>query len=234
MGIDLAAEPTRTGMAVLDDDHFTAVTVGETDDDIVSTICDSTKAGIDIPFGWPVVFTEFIAAHASHTQPYPNSTGPEWRRSMALRATDRDIHSRLGLTPLSVSTNLIAYPALRWAGIEARVRDLNVDVSRDGSGRVAEVYPAAALKVWGLPHRGYKKKGQSSSRALILAGLQDRFPELKFGSAVKDTMLHDDNALDAVIAALVAREVRRGKTQPPPAELLEAAAVEGWIHVPTQ
>ncbi|STC70115.1 DUF429 domain-containing protein [Corynebacterium pilosum] len=234
IGVDLAAEPSRTGVAVLNDDHLASVTVGVSDEDIVSAIAGSQRAGIDVPFGWPLAFTEFIGAHARHSQLAPQSTDTVWRRTMALRATDRDIHTRLSMTPLSVSTNLIAYPALRWAGIEARLREQEIDTRRDGAGRVAEVYPAAALKVWGLAFRGYKGKGKSSAREEILEGLKLKFPALRFDDAVEQAVCEDDNALDAVIAALVAREIAQGNTQPPPAELREAAAVEGWIHVPTR
>ena len=61
------------------------------------------------------------------------------------------MHRRTGLTPgWSVATDRIAHPALRWAGIEARLRDRGLDAARDGSGMLCEVYPAAALQIWVL------------------------------------------------------------------------------------
>lgn len=68
-----------------------------------------------------------------------------------MRHTDRAVHERTGLTPLSVATDRIAHPALRWAGIEARLREQGIDTARDGSGLICEVYPAAALRLWHLP-----------------------------------------------------------------------------------
>jgi predicted nuclease with RNAse H fold len=145
VGIDLAADPRRTGLAVLHEDDrcvVQQVCVGAEDDALVQAVRSAGKAGVDVPFGWPEPFVELLAAHAAGVLPAPGSTGPDWRRDLAMRTTDRAVHRRTGLTPLSVSTDRIAYPALRWAGLEARLRELGIDVSRDGSGTVCEVYPA--------------------------------------------------------------------------------------------
>ncbi len=169
VGIDLAADVKRTGLAVLREGAGNVVVdgvlVGATDEDLIDATQVAARAGVDVPFGWPKDFVETIYAHASGTLEAPASTGSEWRRNLALRATDQAVHQRTGLTPLSVSTDRIAYPALRWAGIEARLRDMGTEVARDGAGVVCEVYPAAALKVWGLPHRGYKGLKNSAKRA---------------------------------------------------------------------
>ena len=53
---------------------------------------------------------------------------------------------------MSVSTNLIAIPAMRIAALLG-------PFDRNGEGRLMEVYPAAALFVWDLPYRGYKGHG---------------------------------------------------------------------------
>jgi hypothetical protein len=57
---------------------------------------------------------------------------------------------RRGQLPLSVSTDRIAYPAMRIARLLGAVAGEPVD--RTGAGRIVEGYPAAALRVWGLPH----------------------------------------------------------------------------------
>src|SRR5699024_996512 len=141
-GVDLAAEPKNTGLAILKDDDtqltIESVAVGVVDELIVETIQDVEYTGVDVPFGWPRPFAAFLEQHATNTLPSPATTGPNWRRELALRTTDREIHRATGLTPLSVSANLIAYPAFRWAGIEARLREQHINVSRDGSGVVAE------------------------------------------------------------------------------------------------
>ena len=132
-----------------------------------------------------------------------------------MRETDRAVHARTGLTPLSVSTDRIAHPALRWAGIEARLREEGIDVARDGNGRICEVYPAAALRRWGLPHRGYKGTGGRAARRGLVEALGGRFPGLEWAGH-DAACVEVDDVLDAVIAALMAGEVARGRAVPPP------------------
>lgn len=236
-GIDLAADPVRTGVALIREDHLRGqLTVvrawrGAGDDELLSVITAATKAGVDVPFGWPGAFVAHVSAHATGSAPAPADSGPDWRRSLAMRRTDLAVRDRLGLVPLSVATDLIAYPALRWSALETRLRDGGVDCPRDGTGRVCEVYPAAALKVWGLPHRGYKKDANAAVRDLIITGLERRDLAVDF-TGHREACLASDDVLDAVIAALVAREVARGRTRPPGAGERREAAVEGWIHVP--
>ena len=82
---------------------------------------------------------------------------------MVLRETDRVVREatarplrdgedkRRGKRPLSVSTDRIAYTAMRCARILAVVGEADgkpVDLA--GGGRVAEVYPDAALREWGI------------------------------------------------------------------------------------
>jgi len=237
LGIDLAADPRRTGLAALRDRDGTVVVeqvrVGADDELIIEMIGAAASAGIDVPLGWPQPFVELLGLHAAGTVPAPVSTGPEWRRELAMRATDREVHRRTGLTPLSVSTDRIAHPALRWAGIEAHLREAGIDTARDGSGRVAEVYPAAALRCWSLPHRGYKGAGKLGPRTELVAALSRALPWLDWNGH-RELCTADDDALDAVLAALVAREVHLGRTQAPPPELRGTARIEGWIHLPRQ
>lgn len=235
VGIDLAADPKRTGVAVLrtDADSCTVqhVAVGADDDDLIGAIRSSTKTGLDVPLGWPQRFVELLAAHAAGPVPAPASTGPEWRRGLAMRATDLAVHRQTGLTPLSVSTDRIAHPALRWAGLEARLREFEVDVCRDGSGVVCEVYPAAALRCWSLRHRGYKGPKNAGQRSELVAELSRALPWLDW-NGFRELCAAEDDALDAVLAALIAREAHLGQCAPPPAELRETSRREGWIWLP--
>ena len=237
LGIDLAADPRRTGLAALRESGGTVlveqVTVGADDTLIVETVEAADYVGIDVPLGWPQRFVDLLSLHAAGTLPAPASTGPEWRRDLAMRATDREVHRRTGLTPLSVSTDRIAHPALRWAGIEAHLRESGIDTARDGSGRLAEVYPAAALRCWSLPHRGYKGAANLGPRTELVAALWRALPWLDWNGH-REHCTTDDDALDAVLAALIAREVHLGRTQAPPPELRGTARLEGWIHLPPQ
>ena len=64
--------------------------------------------------------------------------------------------------------------------IQAKIAQLHGPQPRDGSGRLAEVYPAASLKIWGLNGRGYKGRGipEAERLALLLAALEDQAPWL--------------------------------------------------------
>lgn len=235
VGIDLAADPKRTGLAVLraDGESCTVehVAVGANDDDLVGAIRTATKTGLDVPLGWPRRFVELLASHAAGLVAAPASTGPEWRRGLAMRATDLAVHRQTGLTPLSVSTDRIAHPALRWAGLEARLRDLELDVCRDGTGAVCEVYPAAALRCWSLRHRGYKGSKNAEQRAELVAEMTAALPWLDW-NGFRGLCAAEDDALDAVLSALIAREVHLEQGAPPPAELRETSRREGWIWLP--
>lgn len=234
-GIDLAAEPGHTGLATLDDADGSVVVAsaerGVTDEAILEAVRSSDKTGVDVPVGWPQRFVEFVYAHAAQTLQPPLATNAAWRRELALRTTDREIQQRTGLTPLSVSANLIAYPAFRWAGIEARLRSRNIDTSRDGSGAVAEVYPAAALYRWGLPHRRYKGTTNREARRQIIQALPTVFPTFAW-QGFDGLALADDNVLDAIIAALVAQQIANGHCEGPDDHHLDVARVEGWIWIP--
>jgi len=67
VGVDLAAEPDRTAVAVLGWGDGKAVVqdllVGADDEALLAALADADKAGIDAPFGWPDAFIAFLAAH---------------------------------------------------------------------------------------------------------------------------------------------------------------------------
>lgn len=239
-GVDLATEADRTGLAILDVGEpqtiNAQVTIGELrlgadDDAIRNAIAQASGTGIDVPLGWPQSFVEFVSDHASGSLPAPETTDREWRRRLALRETDRHIQRRTGVWPMSVATERIAYAAMRWAGIEARLRAESVPVARDGSGAVYEVYPAAALKVWGLRHRGYKGQKNSEVRHQLVDDLSELFPNLEWNGH-RELCFADDNALDAVLAAIIALEAYLGRCEPAPADLILSALREGWIWIP--
>ena len=234
-GVDLAAEPKNTGLAILHDDGtritLESVVLGVVDEHIIETVRHVEYTGVDVPFGWPRPFAIFIEDHAKKALRPPATTGPDWRRKLALRVTDREVHRATGLTPLSVSANLIAYPAFRWAGIEARLREQQIDVSRDGSGVVAEVYPAAALYRWGLPHTGYKGPQRTAIRQQIITGLTQQFPALDWRGYAA-LVVANDNALDAVVAGLVSHQILGGRCEGPPEGYRATAQIEGWIWLP--
>ncbi|WP_413334475.1 DUF429 domain-containing protein [Brevibacterium sp. GP-SGM9] len=235
VGIDLAAEADRTGLAFISESAGRCVVepvdVGADDDVITRAFVDAEKIGIDVPLGWPELFIKLIATHAVHTLAAPETTDRKWRRSLTMRATDIAVHERTGVWPLSVATERIAYAAILWAGIEANLRAKGWSVPRDGSAALVEVYPAAALRCWALQHRGYKGAKNADARSLLVDSLSMRFPKLEWNGHA-DHCIDDDNALDAVLAALIAYEAFCGRCVPPPDDLSSVVGHEGWIWIP--
>jgi hypothetical protein len=195
---------------------------------LIEAMRGAAKVGIDAPFGWPRPFVEAIVAH-QRGGAWPGrglAQAKDFRRTLRLRATDAHVHAEVGITPLSVSSDMIGVVAMRCALLLDAAAAAGVAVQRDGvHGQVCEVYPAAALRRWGLPWKGYKRVGGAAIRATIV----DR---LDADPGVRERLTESDHALDAYVSALIARDVHEGRTAPPPPELADLAAEEGWIHIP--
>lgn len=235
-GIDLAADPRKTGLAVLREEGHVVrlddVHVGASDDDVLAAIIPASKTGVDVPFGWPRRFVDLVAGHQAGYLESPAHTGPDWRRAVLYRETDLEVRRQVGKTPLSVAADKIAYPAIRWAAIAARLREQDIPTPRDGSGVACEVYPGAALAAWGFGAQRYKKAAGALARGELVEALSAHWPWLDWAGH-EDVCAASDDALDAVIAAVIAREVLLGRAIAPRAELAAAAADEGWIWLPT-
>jgi len=233
-GVDLAAQPERTAIAVIEWSAGRAAikeaaSYGD-DQTILHVIRQAAKTGIDCPFGWPDAFVLFVTEYHAHRVDVPASR-PGSRRNLTMRRTDVVVHDRLRLTPLSVSADRIAHVAFRCADLLAQLEAIAGPVDRAGTGPVAEVYPAASLRSWGLTHNGYKKKTATD----ILNGLVDHFldqvPWLDCGTYEQDLRRSHD-MFDAVIAAMTARAVAIGQVLLPTADELTTATSEGWIMIP--
>jgi predicted nuclease with RNAse H fold len=237
VGVDLSAEPVRTAVAVLEWDDGKAVVeelyVGADDEGVLAALATGDKAGIDAPFGWPDAFAAFLAAHQAGDVSVPGGlTGQQWRRQLAWRHTDETVRAVTGIIPLSVAADRIGHAAMRCAGLLARLGNLGSPVNRDGSGTVTEVYPAASLKLWGLPYRGYKQPRNLAGLPELAGQLQVAAPWLELGPHDHLCRTSHD-ALDAVIAAFTARAAALSLTLRPDPELQDAASREGWIALPT-
>ncbi|GII42252.1 DUF429 domain-containing protein [Planotetraspora phitsanulokensis] len=237
VGVDLAAEAVRTAVAWVEWSERGArvrdVVVGADDDLIVEAVKGAAKSGIDCPLGWPDLFVSFVSAHRAGDVAVPAGLGRDWRRDLALRVTDRAVHERTGLRPLSVSADRIAHPAMRCAALLARLAgETGTVVARDGGGLVVEVYPAASLKEWGLPYRGYKRTENAEALSRVIDVLLAAAPWLSLGDH-EAVCRRSDDAADAVVAALTARAAACGLVTAPAPEQAASAATEGWIAVPT-
>ena len=235
VGVDLATQPAKTAVATVLWSHSEAQLVAlETHgtDAAIIAVCQSVDfVGIDAPFGWPDAFTAFVDRHQRNTQTVGDGRTDDSRRSMAFRLTDHIVAKEFGRWPLSVSTDRIGLTAMRASSLLAQLRDLGESVDRAGDGRFAEVYPAVALKVWGLRASSYK--GANSAH---LPGLVDKLLELAPWLSLgpyESVCRHNDDAFDSVIAALISRAHGLAQWHRPSKDQIDQASREGWIVVPT-
>lgn len=233
-GVDLAAEPKGTALAVIDWTSSAAIVVdlqlAITDEPIVNAAAQVDKLGIDCALGWPQEFVNFVSQQADTTLSQHNfDGGMAWRRSLAYRETDRHVREVTGRWPLSVSTDRLGLTAMRCAGLLSRLSASGVEIDRTGAGLVAEVYPGASLRLWGLNTTGYRTS--EDLRAELLTSLKSQAPWFDAGNA-EELMISSCDAFDAVIAAFAARAVAVGKYFPPQANQQDIARVEGWITLP--
>lgn len=164
------------------------------------------------------------------------------RKELEFRTTDRYVRELQSQWPLSVSTNYIAHLAFRCAELLTELTELAGPIDRTGAGLTVEVYPAGALRQWGVVSRGYKpRSGQSEDRRRRQREtLWDLCNQIRAACAgwldVSDSdvarMKENDHLLDSLVAALVARAEQIGLCLPIPPEHLAAAEVEGWIRLP--
>ncbi len=255
-GVDLAAEASGTALAVLrvepgggrgvaGGSRATGGAAGETtlalehlwlgadDETLLAETRTAELIGIDCAFGWPVDFVDFVARQASGARLSSDDTGDlAWRRRLAHRETDRVVTERTGARPLSVATDRLGMTALRCAVLLDRLAGDGRVVDRAGEhpSAVVEVYPAMALRVWGLARPGYKLT--TDARAALIADLRRAAPRLELGDH-EPLMRASADALDAVLAALVALAHRAGHSVPPTAAQRDRARVEGWVAIPT-
>ncbi|MEU0565065.1 DUF429 domain-containing protein [Nonomuraea sp. NPDC005983] len=237
VGIDLAAEAVRTAVAWLDWSagrvRLVRVVVGADDDLIVEAVMGAGKAGIDCPLGWPDKFVDFVTAHrAGHVEVPKEVAGRAWRRDLALRVTDQAVYEQTGLTPLSVSADRIGHATMRCAAVLAELARRGRPVDRRGGGAVVEVYPAACLKGWGLPYRGYKRTANLTELGRLVDRMLEVAPWLELGE-YEPLCRASDDATDAVVSALAARASALGLVTVPTSEQEGVAGTEGWIALPT-
>lgn len=250
-GIDLAAEPKGTALAIVKWTSAGAALVdlhvGVADVRIVDIISgigeavvsshDGTAAsgveavGIDCAFGWPDDFLAFIMNHAAGRRVERSlDEGMDWRRRLAYRETDRDTRVRTGRWPLSVATDRLGLTALHCAVLLDVIGERFGEVDRSGSGLVAEVYPAATLRLWNFDTRGYKT--DAGVRRILIDAFAARAPWLELNDFAP-TLIASDDAFDSLVAAIAARAKALGFTSGPPAQVLDQARREGWIALPT-
>jgi hypothetical protein len=237
VGVDLAAEFAGTAVAWLDWSPTRAVlrdvVVPADDDAVLRAVLAADKAGIDCPLGWPDTFVSFVSAHQHGNVVVPEDVaGRAWRRRLAYRWTDEAVLAEVGMWPLSVAADRIGHTAMRCAGLLARLARHGHPVDRAGDGVVVEVYPAASLRRWGLPYRGYKRAQNVTTLGAVVDELLTKAPWLDLGP-MEASCRRSDHALDAVVAALSARAAALALVTRPDERQAGPARTEGWIAIPT-
>lgn len=229
-GVDLASQPSRTASSEIAWSHGAAEVIslsasGVEDEAILVLLERADKAGLDVPLGWPSTFVAAVTAH--HAQ-RPWSGGSQ--HELRFRTTDRYVAEETGRWPLSVSSDLIALPAMRAAALMSGVRD---GADRSGAGKFVEVYPAAALRRWGFVGHGYKSRAGSENRAALVPAFRARTQAwLHMSDEWWQMCLLSDDAFDAVIAGLVARAQALHRCDAFPESGRALVSREGWIALP--
>ncbi len=255
IGVDLASQNKNTAICALDwgakRPLVRMLAVGKHegtelhDKFIITTIAgmrhfpqDSiAKAGIDAPFGWS---DEFVSAVTDHHWKGRWPSGMDNPRSpFYWRETDRRMREVTKKWPLSVSTDKLAVVAMRCAVLLDDLGDKCGPgaVDRTGAGLVCEVYPDPALRYWTQDQEyslGAKESYKGTAKANHRQNLLDRIRQdvpLDDPDGLLDLCVIHDHALDALLAALVARAAFLDATEAAPTT--ERVCREGWIHLPT-
>lgn len=239
LGIDLSSQDADTATCIINwsDGHATVTEpILERSDDakLLEQIGRVDKVGIDVPLGWPRSFVDAVNGY-SHLDLWPkqylHSDNPAYR----YRTTDlwvEALWASKGVKkwPLSVSTDRIALPAMRAAALLSKLPP----VPRDGSLKIVEVYPAAALRSWGFKYEGYKGPEHRAERETLVNEFLQQTWWLTVPDVEAERCRQNDDAFDALIAALVARATLCELTHEIPEEHADVALHEGWIAVPRE
>lgn len=239
LGIDLSTDPKKTGVCVIEwtreGPRLQEVRGPWSDEALLDLIEQADIAGIDVPLGWPEAFVTAVYGWNSG-KCWPGSYGPTTRAALCYRVTDGWLKREHGMHPLSVATDRLGATAMRAAGLLTALDQRGIDVDRSGlTGRVVEVYPAAALARWGLQFKGYK--GTQESARVARHRMVDQIAKavaLPLDEPQRKLFIDVDHEFDALVSALVARGSRiPGGTLAPDPEHRGSAAREGWIHLPS-
>lgn len=237
IGIDCATTPKKRGVALATYERgncvVSSVKTGLSDDHIADLVkkCLSqnvrTLVALDAPLGWPESLGKNLADHHAGTplRELPNT--------LFRRETDRFIKEQLGKQPLDVGADRIARTAHSALSLLSNIskaigNPIPLAWRVDFSGVAAiEVYPAATLRVYGLPETAYKKPSEKKARQTFIDGLA-KITDFVLPASLEKALSNAD-ALDALICALAGRDFIQSSVYQPVNVAL--AHKEGWIWV---
>lgn len=235
VGVDFAVAPERTVACVIEWASQQAIVQAPLrpvdDGRLKELIRDYERIGLDVPLGWPEAFVNALAAHR-RVAPWPIARGQE--ESFFFRATDRFLREHTGVVPLAVTADRIARTAARAARLLSDLAAEGCAIDRSGmTGRVVEVYPAAALRRWASRVYRYKGLDGKIERATLAEELFGR-DWLTFAPGCREIYATDEDSIDALVCSLVTRAHSKGLCEPIPAQDLDCARIEGWIALPRE
>lgn len=235
VGVDLASQSNDTALAVVEwkegRSAVLRVVVGADDEMILDEGTKADVIGIASPFGWPEPFFELLRQNREGRVGDPRRAATvSGRDGIMYRTTERRVRDWLGLKLMPSTSNMLGSTVLRCVGLQTRLDEAGVSVTRGQGGRVIEVYAPASLMAWGLHEPSYKN--QSASRVRILEQVGRRLN--CYLGEYRTLCVESDDALDALVGALTARAAALGFwRQPMDEEERLRASAEGWISVPS-
>ena len=204
-------------------------------------------AGIDAPLAPPQGYftgsrAELLCAVRAlpcGTRPFPRGAQLVGLLAPALTPRGRHVHRateqvwrKRGVNVRSVLWNGPRGGAAFAAASLSLVADCGLAVwpwaAIEGGKVLAETFPAAQLRTWGLPYFGYNGPATEARRRrqAIVDGLARA--ELAIPDALGTVLCASADALDSVLCALAARALSTGALAEPPGP---ANRTEGWIVV---
>lgn len=183
---------------------------------------------LDAPLGWPSALGNVLTEHNAG-EPLDAEAGTLFRRY-----TDCVVRDYTRKQSLDVGADRIARTAhatLRLLDNLRRKTGQEIPLAWEPtfvSGICAiEVYPAATLRVHGLPDSGYKGRDGDQARRSILDRTESR--GLRLPGDERRKCENCDDALDAVVCVLAGADFLHGNVIYPTD--LQKAKKEGWIWV---
>jgi len=261
VGLDWATEPKNRAAVVLDwagpgySIRLHTVIPWISDDRVVQ-LCtgrDTHVVAVDVPFGWPRAFSEFVCGWSPQgvgAREVPSS------RDFRYRATDRIVQDELGKNPLSVSADRIGISSRAWAEllgkhglgsrIDTGVEEPEPEPDPDAEPKaerekpaIIEIYPGATLRaIFPKDHPvntlGYRQDADARQRVLL--SLLEHFHITATAAHMVQLQGKAADTADALIAALTGlmylQPVEGWSVRRPTTEQQDDAAKEGWVFFP--
>lgn len=245
VGVDLSVSQRRTAVVSVDWADCVATVgvpvIGLGDEELAGLVVGAEWVGVSAPFGWPVGMVSALHAYSAVGN-WPDVGKGDFR----YRRTDVFVHDRLleetgrKVWPLSVSSDGIALRAWRLGRLREEVaKRSGVRFDRTGVDGVLEVFPGAALLLWGFERGVYRKRDNYRDGGALIAGreefvssLEAEAPWLRWAGDAREVCLGNEDAMDGLICALVARAAGLGLTLGVGEDEADDAKREGWVHLP--